>query len=77
MGYQQMIREAMATAGLIGKAKTYEVEALIRLKHPTLDHLSQFDFNREVYAAVEIAVYDPAYASQVAEIVGVRPVAVA
>ncbi|MGD9547796.1 MAG: hypothetical protein AB7V45_09655 [Candidatus Krumholzibacteriia bacterium] len=70
--YQAMIREQLATFGMIGVAPLAHVEALMRLENPCLDHLSPIEFAREAETAAEEAAASPVYAAQVADSLGVR-----
>ena len=46
--YHTMIREEMARIGRVGAYPPHEVEAFMRLEHPTLDALSASQFRAEV-----------------------------
>ena len=49
--YQQLIREALAALGRIGRYQPHHVEGWMRAEHGTLDHLDRRQFQREVAAA--------------------------
>jgi hypothetical protein len=57
--YQQMIREAMASAGRIGAADPRHVEGWMRIEHGCLDGLSRSQFNAEVRIALECITAGP------------------
>lgn len=49
--YQNLIKNILTD--LNSKADPRHVEAWIRIEHPTLDHLTQKDFRKEVPVALE------------------------
>lgn len=49
--YEQLIREALAEQGAIGKYDPRHIEAFMRLEHSTLDGLSRGQFASEVSTA--------------------------
>ncbi len=51
-GYEQLIREAMASAGRVGAADPRHVEGWMRLEHGCLDALSLAQFRAEVNVAL-------------------------
>lgn len=52
--YTDMIRERLAMLGAIG-TDPWHVEAYMRLEFPTLDHLTQRQFDEEVVKALDAA----------------------
>ena len=63
--YQQIIREEAAKLGHVG-INAAGVEASMRLRYSTLDHLSRADFRREIELAAECERSDPGYLAAVA-----------
>lgn len=57
--YQQMIREAMASAGRVGAADPRLVEGWMRLEHGCLDGLSRQQFADEVTIALQCVAAGP------------------
>ena len=51
--YEQMIRETLAKAGLVGRYDARHVEAWMRVEHSTLDWMSKDRFRSEVLIAVD------------------------
>jgi len=69
--YDRQVRETLARLGLIGKYAPNQIEAFMRVEHPTLDGLSRDQFTGEVALACEcIATIGPDEAEKVAESMG-------
>jgi len=59
-GYQQLIREDMASMGRVGAADPRHVEGWMRLEHGCLDGLSPTQFTAEVKIALQCIDAAPA-----------------
>ena len=57
--YQQLIRKDLAALGLVGRYEPADVEAWMRVEHPTLDHLSPAQFRSEVQVAADCIAFAP------------------